>query len=1034
MQRHPIRFMPRLTRLVRFALLPLSLVAALASAQNISDVPVAVRNTVAPNFMFVIDNSASMRNIVPGAPYSPTKTYLSSCPASLAIAAGNWVDLYMSGGVPYINTNGTLYRHTTAVSSGSRACFDNAATYYGRISVDALGTGGPGLYTGHFLNWYFGAYDGPASGWSDRKLLTSAGAVSSRMELARAAAGAVVNALPVPATSSAAVSVRTGLSTYRLDWTQSGGQLRVPIGDLTTGTRSTLVSAIQGITPDTNTPLASTLADVGRYFATGYNGNITAGSVSTSIDAFLRQSGANVPTARDSCPLGAPSCTSASSPQPIQQWCQRSYAFVMTDGLPSVDAVFDNNPFMRNYLNGPEYLDDVAKALYDVDLRPDLVAPSGRPKRNNLVTYTIGFADLQARNSPLLKSTADQGGGLYLGAEDGPALVNAFQTVVSDALAKAAAAAAVGVVNPQLSVNDTGYVSSYNSSTWDGDIKAFRLDAATALPTGAELWSASTLLDARAGSDRLIASFDGSIGRPFTSGNFAGTPSTLTAGVIGYVRGDRTGEGSTYRARRHVLGDIVNAEAAVVNYAGVPVLFQGANDGMLHVFDGRTDAGVTTRGRELWAYVPRLVHPNLALLSQAGYSHKFFVDATPAVAAVTGTGSMTRILVGGLGKGGVGYYALDISDYAAADESSVAAKAKWEFKPANMGYSFGTPLVVRTAAGWRVIVTSGYDNGTNQSGDGGGHVWVLDPSNGNVIQRIDTGAGSATNPSGLAQLAKQDGIAPDAQVRYVWGGDMLGNVWRFDLESFTATKIAVLKDGIGNAQPIYAAPTVGTVTGSSSRYFVYVGTGRNLSSDDVPGTATANVWATQQQSMYGLIDDPSTVAVLPNIRGSNGTGCPSGGGNGDFVCQSLTSLGGTPVSYRATTNGLNLAARRGWYVDLPMANGRIDTNSALVLGTLVFTANVPTNAPCDPGGSSYFFAIDAGTGGAVAKVLGGNEYYDTAGFFIGYALASRPVPLQVTNGIRALIRLSDQTYADPLIPVGVATTTPWRRVYWRALK
>ena len=32
---------------------------------------------------------------------------------------------------------------------------------------------------------------------------------------------------------------------------------------------------------------------------------------------------------------------------------------------------------------------------------------------------------------------------------------------------------------------------------------------------------------------------------------------------------------------------------------------KGANDGMLHVFDGRVDSAVTTRGQELWAYVPR---------------------------------------------------------------------------------------------------------------------------------------------------------------------------------------------------------------------------------------------------------------------------------------------------------------------------------------------------------------------------------------------------------------------------------------------
>ena len=50
-----------------------------AVAQTIDDVPPAVQNNVPPNFMFMIDNSGSMSNIVLGAPYDPAVTYTSSC-------------------------------------------------------------------------------------------------------------------------------------------------------------------------------------------------------------------------------------------------------------------------------------------------------------------------------------------------------------------------------------------------------------------------------------------------------------------------------------------------------------------------------------------------------------------------------------------------------------------------------------------------------------------------------------------------------------------------------------------------------------------------------------------------------------------------------------------------------------------------------------------------------------------------------------------------------------------------------------------
>ncbi len=1074
----PRKPMASLQTAARFALLLLaSLTLGSALAQNISDVPVAVKNNVAPNFMFMIDNSGSMSNIVPTSPYKEATTYF-TCPGGRTIPSGSAININISGGVPRFDFSGTTYRHLTVPQPGSgttntnERCFDNTGLYSAKLLGDNSGTPSgylPADYTGNFLNWYFGVFDGPATGWIDRKVITAAGAVNNRIEIARTSTTSVVNGLPLPPSVGASAPLRVGLSTYN---SGNGGALRVAMNDLTSTSRGTLTTSIAGLTPSGNTPLASTLADIGRYLSTGYNGNITAGAVSgVNIDAFLQQSGTDAPTARNSCLSGSPvacnSTTATAAQKPIQQWCQRSYAFLVTDGRPQADRSFNNNTYLRDYdgdcqgvlasncvggsagtianwdrktartyeSQGSDYFDDVAKALFDVDLRPDLTAPAGRTKRNNLLTYTIGFADLQVQNDPLLINTAANGGGLFLSAQDGPTLTQAFKTVISDALAKDAASAAVAVANAQITVDNTGYASSYNSGSWYGDLEAFSLDTTTGLPLGAAQWSARDRLDATTPAGRKIASFDGSVGRPFTATNFAGTPSTLTAGVINYLRGDRTGEGSTYRTRQHLLGDIINAEASIVNYPGdIPIIYQPANDGMLHVFDGRINGSVATRGQELWAYVPRLVHTNLSLLSAPGYSHKYFVDGSPATAAITGAGAMTRILAGGLGKGGAGYYALDITSYLAADENAAASKVKWEFKPANMGYSFGTPVIVNTAAGWRVVVTSGYDNGTALGGDGRGYVWVLNPSDGSIVQRMDTGVGSTADPSGLTHLGKLANTTTDAVVRYIYGGDLKGNVWRFDLDTFSVTKIATLTDGAGNYQPITSAPTVGPVFGSSTKFYVHVGTGRYLSDDDVPGTATVNSWATQTQTMYGIADDTTTSASLPNVRGTNGATCPSGGGNGDFVCQSTTLVSGPPISYRASANAVDLAIKRGWYIDIPVANGRVNANSALTTtGTLAFSVNVPTNATCDPGGSSYFFSLNASTGGAVAKVAGGNTYYD-AGVFLAYALASRPVIVQTAAGKRALIRLSDRSIANPLVPESVGMNAAWKRIYWRSLK
>lgn len=1087
------RARPVLSVVIRSTLLALAgwTAAGMVAAQTISDVPPAVKNNVAPNLMFMIDNSGSMINIVPAAPYDPSATYLSSCPAAQTVPAGTSVEIALtSGGAPRFTYGGGTYRHTSLTTgSGTQRCFNNSAIYGG-----VLITGSSFLdadYTGHYLNWYFGNYGGPTTGWIDRKLV-STGVVENRIEIARASTKALIDGLPLPATAGAPASVRVGLSTYRSN--SQGGRLMDAVDDLTASRVVTLKNSVDTLTPTGNTPLASTLADVGRYFSTGFSGNVTtANTASVNIDTLFRLDGTDAGgsaggSARNACLENASSCSSSSSPRPIQQWCQRSSVFLMTDGRPNGDRSFNNNTYLRDYdrdcttnpgscvggasgtvanwdrktartyeSRGSDYLDDVAKALFDVDLRPDLTAPAlpvgapprNPPKKNNLRTYTIGFADLQVVNDPLLTNTAAQGGGLFLQAQDGPSLTQAFRNAVVDAFAKDAAAAAVSVVNAQITVNNVGYSSSYNSGTWYGDLEAVSLDTTTGLPVGAAAWSLRANLNAMAASSRKIVSFNGSTGAAFTAGNFtgSGSPTALTAGVINWVRGDRTGEGSTYRQRTAVLGDIINAEATVVNYAtGESIIFQPANDGMVHVIDGRIDASVPTRGQELWAYVPRMIHGKLTTLSsRTSFNHQYLVDATATATQITGAGPMGRILVGGLGKGGAGFYALDITSYEAANETIAAQKVKWEFSDSGrMGYSFGRPLIVKTADtsiadGWRVVVASGYDNGV---ADGRGYVWVLNPIDGSVIRRIDTGAGGAgAAAAGLAHLGKMANAAPDAVVRYVYGGDLLGNVWRFDLDVGTATRIAVLTDGSGATQPVTTAPSVGPAT-ATGRFFVYVGTGRYFSDEDIAGNPGANRYATQTQSMYGIIDDTTAATTtLPNIRGTNGASCPATppGGAGDFVCQAITAH--VPANGTFDSTAYPIGTKRGFYADLPIANSRISADSALTTGgTLAFTVNLPTNVACDPGGSSYFFTLSGSNGGAIPN---GTNFY-SAGKFLSNALASRPVIIITASDTRGLIKHSDRSNSSEIIPcssncssgnppAGFSPAPAWKRIYWRSL-
>ena len=133
-----------------------------------------------------------------------------------------------------------------------------------------------------------------------------------------------------------------------------------------------------------------------------------------------------------------------------------------------------------------------------------------------------------------------------------------------------------------------------------------------------------------------------------------------------------------------------------------------------------------------------------------------------------------------------------------------------------IGYTYGKPVIVKTKAhGWVALVTSGYNNGTDTpadgtngtGGDGSGYLFVLNARTGALLHVFDTKAGSAASPSGLAYIsAYVENPQLDNTVQYVYGGDLLGNVWRFDLNnastsSWRLQKLTALVNGSGQVQP-----------------------------------------------------------------------------------------------------------------------------------------------------------------------------------------------------------------------------------------
>lgn len=683
-------------------------------------------------------------------------------------------------------------------------------------------------------------------------------------------------------------------------------------------------------------------------------------------------------------------------------------------------------------------------------------------------TYVVALGDTVANAGALsvMNAMAYNGGtDKAIAAGDANAFANAITTITDDISAKVGSSAAVAVANAHVTSSDNAsYASSYNSGTWTGDINAYAIDVLTGIPSLTPSWaagSAATQLDLRTSANRFIATstgIPGSIGGlqfQATAATTAtklsaaqqtllNTPSTTDgASVLAYLRGDRSGETSgTYRVRAHLLGDLINGEPVLLRepYASyvdigygtfktnkasrTRVLFQGSNDGMLHAF-------VATTGAESWAYVPNLVLSNLNNLSlKAGFTHKYSVDGTPVTgdvdfgnmssAASNAAADWRTILVGGLGKGGRGYYALDVTTPTATSEVDVKNKVLWEFPYSitnatarasailNMGYSFGKPIIVKTQAkGWVVLVTSGYNNGTNtgdSGGDGLGHLYVLDPKTGDLIKDIVTSGGSASSPSGLAQISAYVASSDqDNTAEYVYGGDLLGNIWRFDLTGnsvgntastgWTVSLFTTLKDASGTVQPITTAPELTLLSGSR---MVYVGTGLYLGTSDVS--------TTQTQTIYALKD---TLTGLPTPLRSN-------------LLQKTYVTSTDLLTKTLSSNTVDYATQKGWYFDLPVSGERINTDPVLVSGKIVLTSNVPSSATCSPGGKSYKYELDAKNGTGF-------------GVFLADALASRPVVIQLPSGkLVALVRTSDATTRAYELP-GASSSISAKRVSWREL-
>jgi type IV pilus assembly protein PilY1 len=584
-----------------------------------------------------------------------------------------------------------------------------------------------------------------------------------------------------------------------------------------------------------------------------------------------------------------------------------------------------------------------------------------------------------------------------------------------------------------------GFQTLYQSGEWHGSLQTVELDAKG--QPGKMVWDAGNRLTAMAPAARQVLTSRFKQDNSFSDGiafrqlgdldeeartTLSTLPPATHAGDTGqgrldWLRGVRTGESTgVFHTRTQLMGAIINSQplyvaeatggyderwpigspetraAAAGNGYGKfvtdhrarrPMVYVGANDGMLHAVDAsqmRSPDDPTKvvptpgAGLEVFAYVPRTSLARLGPLTSATqYNFMPTVDATPISRDVFfdggGQQGWRTLLAGALRLGGRGIYALDISNPDAMKEVDARSKVLWEFhagtpggaryglgNAANLGYTYGLPDIGRLAHGrWVVLLPSGYFPDCSkpsrpapcdiitEAAQPFSSLFVLDAQTGELIREIRTPTNGAIVSHGLGSPALGD-MNRDQIDDVAFAGDLVGNLWRFDLTSPDPSQWSAslaFKPEHPAEQPITVMPRL-FPDPSTGRFIVVFGTGKYLGAGDTDA-------AIPVQSLYG-IRDTGTTATRSMLQ--------------------MQSMAETTDSQGQPTRGVTRRPvapdKAGWYVDLDIKNAGgervVVTPTALFdSNRVIFVTLIPGDGdPCNGTLDGAYLVLDAATGGA----------------------------------------------------------------------
>lgn len=656
-------------------------------------------------------------------------------------------------------------------------------------------------------------------------------------------------------------------------------------------------------------------------------------------------------------------------------------------------------------------LADIAMYYWVNDLRTDWTAaakknvPEPRDGSNpafwqHLVQYTVGFGvkgslnpstdlpDLTSGSKTWPAAASNQvddlwhaavnSRGKFFNAANPREFSDALDSALNEIAERSGDAAAVATSKNTLEAGLKLYASTYQTADWSGRLEQKSVNPVTGAIISPNDWDTNNKIDAP-GERKIftVTSSNGKGGVAFSFANLNSTdktvfntaagayaPSFIVTGndIAEYIKGERSKESKPFRARKVLLGDLVNSDPQYVkegkeaSYSFLPTgfigkttytnyfkknreeraatVYVGSNDGMLHAFNAT--AHPTEGGKERFAFIPKAVVPNLPELAKPNYVHRFFVDGTPHIGdAAIGTNvdaPWKTILVGTTGAGAKSVFALDVTDPTAFD----ASKVLWERNSTtpvvdnDLGFTIGTAQIGAMRDGrWVAVFGNGYDSVSQKA-----FLYVVDLKSGDIIRKIDTGVGSSTAPNGLATPKLL--LDTDATIQAAYAGDRQGNLWKFDFVTTGTAPNLVTTPSLVLAVPLFQATDTSRKQPITTQpqlmphpdggNVVVFGTGKIFEDTDA---ATVD-----KETIYGIWDKKPSVQVTKS----------------QLVQQTLTASG---IYYILSKNAVNWATKRGWYITLDVKNGERVVTDPIVLEDQVFITTLI------PGNSTDLCVIDA---------------------------------------------------------------------------